>query len=88
MSPAEDGAMSRFGLLSILIAVVGVGAVLAGLIVNGQSTIRTEDRAEAQAAREAMRAEARADRAQFQAEIKRILERQGKVEGLVEAFRW
>ncbi len=83
--------MSRFGLLSILIAVVGVGAVLAGLIVNGQSTIRTEaraDRAEAQAAREAMRAEARADRAQFQAEIKRILERQGKVEGLVEAFRW
>ena len=114
--------MSRFELLSILIAVVGVGAVLAGLIVNGQSTIRTEaraDRAEAQAAREAMRAEARAeaqaareamraearagraearaareamraearaDRAQFQAEIKRLLERQGKVEGLVEGL--
>ena len=99
--------MSRFELLSILIAVVGVGVVLAGLIVNGQSTIRAEaraDRAEAQAAREAMRAEARADRAearaareatraearadrtQFQAEIKRLLERQGKVEGLVEGL--
>ena len=121
--------MSRFELLSILIAVVGVGAVLAGLIVNGQSTIRAEaradraeaqaareamqveaqaareamqaeaqaareamraearaDRAEARAAREAMRAEARADRTQFQAEIKRLLERQGKVEGLVEGL--
>ena len=99
--------MTRFELLSILIAVVGVGAVLAGLIVNGQSTIRAEaradraeaqaareemrsearaDRAEARAAREAMRAEARADRAQFQAEIKRLLERQGKVEGLVEGL--
>lgn len=110
--------MSRFELLSILIAVVGVGAVLAGLIVNGQSTIRAEaradraeaqaareamqveaqaareamraearaDRAEARAAREATRTEARADRTQFQAEIKRLLERQGKVEGLVEGL--
>ena len=92
--------MIRFELISILIAVVGVGAVLAGLIVNGQSTIRTEaraDRAEARAAqeafrtealaaREALRVEARADRMQFQTEIKRLLERQGKVEGLVEGL--
>ena len=110
--------MSRFELISILIAVVGVGAVLAGLIVNGQSTIRADaqaareamraevhagraeaqaareamraeahaDRAEARAAREAMRAEARADRVQFQTEIKRLLERQGKVDGLVEGL--
>ncbi len=81
--------MTRFELISILIAVVGVGAVLAGLIVNGQSTIRAEaraDRAEALAAREALRVEARADRMQFQTEIKRLLERQGKVEGLVEGL--
>ena len=81
--------MTRFELISILIAVVGVGAVLAGLIVNGQSTIRTEaraDRAETRAAREALRVEARADRMQFQTEIKRLLERQGKVEGLVEGL--
>ena len=110
--------MARFELISILIAVVGVGAVLAGLVVNGQSTIRAEahaDRAEARAAREQMQAEARTDRAearaareqlqaearaaweqlrvearadrvQFQTEIKRLLERQGKVEGLVEGL--
>ena len=128
--------MSRFELISILIAVVGVGAVLAGLIVNGQSTIRADaqaaretmraeahadraearaareqlqaeartdraearaareqlqaeartDRAEARAAWEQLRAEARADRVQFQTEIKRLLERQGKVEGLVEGL--
>ena len=99
--------MTKFELISILIAVVGVGAVLAGLIVNGQSTIRAEayadraetraarealraearaDRAEALAAREALRVEARADRMQFQTEIKRLLERQGKVEGLVEGL--
>ena len=99
--------MTRFELISILIAVVGVGAVLAGLIINGQSAIRVEaradraeaqaareamqaearaDRAEAQAAREAMRTEARADRVQFQTEIKHLLERQGKVEGLVEGL--
>ena len=55
--------MARFELISILIAVVGVGAVLAGLIVNGQSTIRAEahaDRAEARAAREQLQAEVRA----------------------------
>ena len=81
--------MTRFEPIGILIAVVGVGVALAGLIINGLSAIRVEaraDRAEAQAARGAMRAEARADRVQFQTEIKHLLERQGKVEGLVEGL--
>ena len=70
---------TRFVLSQETIAIVTVGAALAGLILMNHGQIRAE--------REAMRAEARADRQAFANRITRLVEQQGTLNGLVEGLR-
>ena len=70
---------TRFSLSQETIAIVTVGAALAGLILMNHGQIRAE--------REAMRAEARADRQAFADQITRLVEQQGTLNGLVEGLR-
>lgn len=70
---------TRLSLSQETIAIVTVGAALAGLILMNHGQIRAE--------REAMRAEARADREAFANQITRLVEQQGTLNGLVEGLR-
>ena len=70
---------TRFSLSQETIAIVTVGAALAGLILMNHGQIRAE--------REAMRAEARADRQAFANQITRLVEQQGTLNGLVDGLR-
>lgn len=70
---------TRLSLSQETIAIVTVGAALAGLILMNHGQVRAE--------REAMRAEARADREAFANQITRLVEQQGTLNGFVEGLR-
>ena len=84
-----------------LIAIIGVGVALAGLMLNGQHTLRSETRAEFQVVRAETRAEFQAVRAEMREEFKAQREdingllgrmthlegRMAHLEGLLEGLR-
>ena len=77
-----------------LIAIIGVGVALAGLMLNGQHTLRSETRAEFQVVRAETRAEFQAVRAEMREEFKAqredingLLGRMAHLEGLLESLR-
>ena len=89
------------GLSQETLAIIGVGVVLAALILTSTAGMRSEFqaefravraefqavRAEARADREALRAEARADRQAFQEQILRLTEQHGVLNARVDGLR-
>ena len=69
-----------------LIAILGVGVALAGLMLNGQYTLRAETQAEFQAVRTEMREEFKAQRKDINGLLGRMAHLEGLLEGLREAI--
>ena len=77
-------------LISVLVAVVAVGASLAGLMLAGLRTIRREMQDVRQEVRhevQHLRDEVREDMRDMRTQIGDLRERMGRVEGLLQGFR-